>query len=136
MPSKLSVPSSGITWMPSSYSKKAPASMPSAMSRRWKSGSTPAAICASSHTREWTPATGFQWNFTRRRLAGLALTRRKVWTPKPSMVRYDRGMPRSLMFHITWWVASVCSETKSQNVSWADWAWGISTVRVRLGRRG
>ena len=25
MPSKLSVPSSGMTWMPSSYSKKAPA---------------------------------------------------------------------------------------------------------------
>ena len=35
-------------------------------------------------------------------------------------------MPRSLMFHITWWVASVCRETKSQKVSCADWAWGIS----------
>ena len=64
-PRRLSVPSSGMTWMPSSYSRKAPASMPSAMSRRWKSGSQPAAICASSHTRECTPATGFQWNFTR-----------------------------------------------------------------------
>ena len=35
-------------------------------------------------------------------------------------------MPRSLMFHMTWWVASVCRDTKSQNVSWADWACGIS----------
>ena len=49
-----------------------------------------------------------------------------MWTPKPSIVRYERGMPRSLMFHMTWWVASVCSETKSQNVSCADWACGIS----------
>ena len=86
MPSKLSVPSSGMTWMPSSYSRNAPASMPSARSRRWKSGSTPAAICASSHTRECTPAAGFQWNFTRL-VSPAALTRRKVWTPKPSIVR-------------------------------------------------
>lgn len=35
-------------------------------------------------------------------------------------------MPRSLMFQNTWWVASVCNDTKSQNVSWADWACGIS----------
>ena len=35
-------------------------------------------------------------------------------------------MPRSLMFQNTWWVASVCSETKSQNVSCADCACGIS----------
>ena len=35
-------------------------------------------------------------------------------------------MPRSDMFHSVWWVASVCSDTKSQNVSCADWACGIS----------
>ena len=35
-------------------------------------------------------------------------------------------MPRSLIVHMTWWVASVCSETKSQNVSCAVWACGIS----------
>ena len=35
-------------------------------------------------------------------------------------------MPRSLMFHMTWWVASVCREAKSQKVSCADWACGIS----------
>ena len=35
-------------------------------------------------------------------------------------------MPRSDMFHSVWWVASVCSETKSQNVSWALCACGIS----------
>ena len=36
------------------------------------------------------------------------------------------GCRGRIMFHITWWVASVCSETKSQNVSCADWACGIS----------
>lgn len=35
-------------------------------------------------------------------------------------------MPRSDMFHSVWWVASVCSVTKSQNVSWALCACGIS----------
>ena len=99
--------------------------MPSAMSRRWKSGSQPAAICASSHTSECTPATGFQWNFARL-VSPSALTSRNVCTPNPSIVRYERGMPRSLMFHMTWWVASVCSDTKSQKVSCADCAWGIS----------
>src|SRR5882757_7398087 len=39
-----------MTWRPSSYSRWATASMPSAMSRRWKSGSQPAAIWASSQT--------------------------------------------------------------------------------------
>ncbi len=46
----------------------------------------PAAICASSQTSECTPAMGFQWNFTRLVLPR-ALTSRKVWTPKPSIVR-------------------------------------------------
>ena len=55
-----------------------------------------------------------------------AVTRRKVCTPNPSMVRNDAGIPRSDMFHRVWCCASVCSDTKSQNVSWADWACGIS----------
>ena len=42
----------------------APASIASARSRRWKSGSIPASICASSQVRECTPSTGFQWNLT------------------------------------------------------------------------
>ena len=37
-------------------------------------------------------------------------------TPKPSIVRNDRGMPQSLMFQNTWCVASVCSDTKSKRV--------------------
>ena len=49
-----------------------------------------------------------------------------MWTPKPSIVRYERGIARSDMTHISMWVDSGCSETKSQNVSWAVWAWGIS----------
>jgi hypothetical protein len=86
---------------------KAPDSIASARSRRWKSGSTPAASCTSSHTKECTPATGFQWNFTSA-VTPAALTRRNVWTPTPSMVRNERGMPRSDIAHMTWWVASVC----------------------------
>ena len=35
-------------------------------------------------------------------------------------------MPRSDICHMTWWGASVCSETKSQNVSCALCACGIS----------
>ena len=35
-------------------------------------------------------------------------------------------MPRSDMFHRVCAWASVCRETKSQKVSWALWAWGIS----------
>lgn len=46
--------------------------------------------------------------------------------PKPSIIRYERGMPRSDMFHRVWWVASVCRATKSQKVSRALWACGIS----------
>ncbi len=125
IPSNVCSGLSGNVWMPSSHCGYAPASIASARSRRWKSGSTPPVICASSHTRECTPSFGFQWNFTSV-VAPSALTSRKVWTPKPSIMRYDRGMPRSDMFHSTWWVASVCRVTKSQCVSCADCACGIS----------
>src|SRR6476660_6919532 len=58
----------------------------------------PLTIWASSHTRECTPSLGFQWNFTRE-LSPAAFTIRKVLTPKPSIIRYDLGIPRSDMFH-------------------------------------
>lgn len=99
MPSKVCSGVSGKVWMPSSHSGYAPASIESARSRRWKSGSIPLISCASSHIREWIPALGFQWNFTSV-VCPSALTSRKVWMPKPSIVRYERGMPRSDMFHI------------------------------------
>ena len=86
MPSNVCSGVSGNTWMPSSHCGNAPDSIASARSRRWKSGSMPAIIWASSHTRECTPGTGFQWNFTSE-VSPAALTRRKVWTPKPSIVR-------------------------------------------------
>ena len=70
------------------------------------------------------PATGVQWNFTKRD-SPLALTRRKVCTPKPCMVRKLRGSARSDMTHISMWVDSGMRETKSQNVSWALAACGI-----------
>ena len=60
--------------------------MASARSRRWKSGSVPASIWASSQVSECTPRTGFQWNFTSE-VSPASLTQRKVWTPKPSIVR-------------------------------------------------
>ena len=60
--------------------------MASQRSRRWKSGSLPEIFCASSQTTEWTPSSGFQWNLTKRALPR-SLTKRKVWTPKPSIIR-------------------------------------------------
>ena len=90
-----------------------------------KSGSLPEISCASSQTSEQTPFSGFQWNFTKRDTPS-ALTRRKVWTPKPSIVAKLRGMARSLITHISMWALSGVSETKSQNVSCADCACGIS----------
>ena len=86
MPSKVWSGVSGMTCTPRSHSGNAPDSMAFHRSRRWKSGSMPPSFCDSSHTRLWIPAVGFQWNFTRDVLP-LALMRRKVWTPKPSIVR-------------------------------------------------
>ncbi|CAM5554107.1 hypothetical protein STENM223S_08773 [Streptomyces tendae] len=86
MPSKVCSGLSGNVWMPSSHCGYAPASIASARSRRWKSGSTPLMICASSQTSECTPSFGFQWNFTSV-VAPSAFTSRKVWTPKPSIIR-------------------------------------------------
>ena len=39
--------------------------MASQRSRRWKSGSAPEILTASSHTSECVPATGVQWNLTK-----------------------------------------------------------------------
>jgi hypothetical protein len=61
---------------------------------------------------------GFQWNLTKVDLPA-ALTSRKVWTPKPSMVRRERGMVRSLIAHMIMWVDSGIRLMKSQKVSWA-----------------
>ena len=72
-------------------------------SRRWKSGSAPLSFTASFQTTDCMPCFGFQWNLTKVDLPS-ALTRRKVWTPKPSMKRNERGMVRSDMIHITMWI--------------------------------
>ncbi|RAO58050.1 hypothetical protein PSN01_02968 [Micromonospora saelicesensis] len=85
----------------------------------------PPISCASSQVSECTPSFGFQWNLAST-VSPASLTRRKVCTPKPSIVRYERGMPRSDMFQMVWCCASVCSDTKSQKVSWALCACGIS----------
>ena len=116
---------SGMTCRPSSHSGNAPASIASARSRRWKSGSKPAASCASSQTMLCTPATGFQWSLTNE-VSPAAFSMRKVWTPNPSVVRYDAASPRGDMTQIVVCCASVCRDTKSQNVSCALCACGIS----------
>ncbi|MNT47449.1 hypothetical protein D3C72_1841640 [compost metagenome] len=55
-----------------------------------------------------------------------ASTKRKVCTPNPSIVRKLRGMARPDMVHSTMCIDSGWRETKSQNVSCADAACGIS----------
>ncbi len=60
--------------------------MASHRSRRWKSESAPEIFTASSQTSECVPASGFQWNFTNRD-SPAALTKRKVCTPKPCIMR-------------------------------------------------
>ena len=46
--------------------------------------------------------------------------------PKPSIIRKLRGMARSDITHMIMCMDSGINETKSQNVSWAEAAWGIS----------
>ena len=59
---KRSACSSLKTCRPSSHSGKAPASIASHKSRRWKSASAPAILTASSQSSECVPASGDQWN--------------------------------------------------------------------------
>jgi len=66
---------------------------------------------------------GFQWNFTKVERS-FASRKRKVWTPNPSMKRYERGMARSDMVHMIMWKLSGVREMKSQKLSWADCACG------------
>ena len=107
-------------------------------SRRWKSGSAPLIFTASFHTTDCSPSFGFQWNFTNVD-SPAALTKRNVWTPKPSMNRNDRGIARSDIVHITMCVDSGIREMKSQKLSWADCACGkprsgpASTAWTRSG---
>jgi hypothetical protein len=82
-------------------------------------------LLASSHTSEWVPSFGVQWNFTSVAWPS-ALTKRKVCTPKPCIIRKLRGMVRSLICHSSMWVDSGVSDTKSQKVSCALAPCGIS----------
>lgn len=74
--------SSGQTWMPNLHLGKAPLSIASYRSRRWKSGSCPASFRASSQTSEWTPRVGVRWNLTKWRTPS-AFIKVYVFTPKP-----------------------------------------------------
>src|SRR2546423_13423972 len=77
---------------PSSHSGPCPDSMASQRSCLWKSAFLPDSTWASSQTKLALPCLVFQnhlINFDR----PSSVTKRKVWTPKPSMCRYDRGIP-------------------------------------------
>ena len=50
----------------------------------------------------------------------------KVCTPNPSIMRRLLGIARSLMAHIIMCILSGMREMKSQKVSCAEPAWGIS----------
>ena len=99
--------------------------MASHRSRRWKSGSAPLILTASFQTTDCRPSFGFQWNLTKVDCPS-ASTRRKVWTPKPSMKRNERGMARSDMIHMIMCMLSGVSEMKSQKLSCAVCACGKS----------
>ena len=116
--SKESANSSSKTCTARSHCGKSPAWIAFQRSRRWKSGSAPLILTASSQTTDCMPCRGFQWNLTNV-ASPEAFTKRKVWTPKPSMKRSERGMARSDIVHSTMCVASGMSEMKSQKVSCA-----------------
>ena len=78
-----------------------------------------------------------QWNLTKVDRPA-ALTSRKMWTPKPSMKRNERGMARSDMIHISMWAESGISDTKSQKLSWPVCACGnprCGLSRTKAGGR-
>ena len=69
-----------------SHSGNAPESIASNRSRRWKSLSASCNLTASSQTGDCRPSFGRQWKLTKVD-SPLALTSRKLWTPKPSIIR-------------------------------------------------
>lgn len=72
-------------------------------------------------------------------LSPFPLRKRKLWMPKPSIMRSERGMVRSLIAHMIMCIDSGLSEMKSQKVSCALAACGkprsgsIFTAWIRSG---
>ena len=75
-------------------------------------------FAASSQSVDWMPSSGRQWNLTKVLRPSLSSSR-KLCTPKPSIMRSERGMVRSLIAHMIMCIDSGVSEMKSQSVSWA-----------------
>ena len=73
-------------WTESSNSGKSPDAMAFQRSRRWKSKSAPTSFTASSQIRDVAPMVGLQWNLTKVDFPAASIMR-KVWTPKPSIIR-------------------------------------------------
>ncbi len=88
-------------------------------------------LTASFQTTDCRPSFGFQWNLTKVDWPSSS-RKRKVWTPKPSMKRNERGIARSDMTHMIMCMLSGVSEMKSQKLSCADWACGKVAVGLRL----
>src|SRR3546814_18986984 len=63
------------------------------------SSDLPLIFTASFHATDCSPSLGFQWNLTKVERS-FASTNRKVWTPKPSMKRKERGIERSDITHM------------------------------------
>ena len=97
--------------------------MASKRSRRCESGSAPYSFTDSSQMSEADPIFGRQWNLTKVDLPS-ASTNRKVCTPKPSIMRNERGSVRSDIAHSSMCMLSGISVAKSQNVSCAEAACG------------
>src|SRR6185295_17121305 len=88
-------------------------------------GVCPLIFNASSQTTDCMPSLGRQWNLTNIERS-FPSTSRKVWTPKPSIIRKLRGIARSDITHMIMCMLSGVREMKSQNVSCAVCACGNS----------
>ena len=107
----------------SSNSGKSPDAMASKRSRRCESGSAPYSFTDSSQMSDAAPIFGRQWNLTKVDLPS-ASTNRKVCTPKPSIMRNERGSVRSDIAHRSMCMLSGINVAKSQKVSCAEAACG------------
>ena len=105
-------------WTASSHSGKSPLAMASNRSRRWNPDRRHRASRPRPNERRRADLRAPMELHERRFPA--ASMKRNVWTPKPSIIRSDRGSVRSDIAHIIMCMLSGISDTKSQKVSWAE----------------
>jgi len=112
------------------HSGNSPPSMASHRSRRWKSGSAPISLLASSQTRECVPSRGVQWNLTRVARPS-AFTKRNVWTPKPCIIRSCAGS-RGRSSATAACASTPASATRSPRTCHGRWTPEASVMRLWL----